>query len=180
MESVNKGFEVQQHGDHKTYLVTGNGLGSGCWSAAIIFAFFTAIPFAIGFGWYGALIPVVPTLIVLTLAQRAGRRTQKFDVFDEFIQVSGKRYSKQEISQLLIRNEAIEKDSARSRTVVVSGGLTGNLSSAGADLGNQMNESINERSYQVAIRYGAKLIPLAGNMTQDQAISLLKELNGTM
>ena len=198
-QQVKLGFAISREDGCHIFNGKGAGVGPGFWITnlfiSLIFGFvvvFVLDPSArtfptgqfIGFAglWMGAVF----------LFHKARSKPFKVILADNHLEIAGRHYPKEQITELLIRHGADQvarAPAASSGGFVVGGtGITGvaitgaalasnAASNIGAASGQAMRNSLDKRSYTVCLRYGAQVIPIAKYLKEDVAIALFNEIS---
>ncbi len=149
----------------------------------------------LAFGWVGLIIMLGGFLGSAFMMSRSRSKRFVFDISPDTIRApNGKEYAKADISELLIRNSTGTSQVAQvqSSQVIVGGtGVTGMamagtaaLSNTASGVGNAIGagiaNSLAERGYELCIRHGRKVIPLARFMREDDAVALFNTVRDTL
>lgn len=182
-----QGYEVAQEGDKR--IVSFNGAGIS-WAGYVIFPL-VWLGFSVFFfhpSWMMKLLPVVVILASLAVIYPMFQR-QSFTLAPGAIIKGSAEYDLARISEVVIDNPMDKAVSVAGAPGLIVGG-TGILGASTAAVGVMAGATTNamveanlaisrsqaKRRYRVRIRYGSRLVTLARNLTEDQAISVFNLL----
>ena len=204
-ERVDLGFkmEVAADGSGTDFEVRGAGIGGGAWFGFIFFGAFIGLPITFLVNMDARTGgPVLATWLIVVglftgiafLMNSSRSQLYRFNVSKDAVRIEGKSYSKDDISEILVRNSAgktATNVNVDGGTVVFGTGITGaafvgatvlgnSAKKIGASTGQAIQESMAKRGNAVCIRHGRKVVPLAQNLQEDDAVALFNQLAKVM
>jgi hypothetical protein len=189
-ESVDLGFKVEpaKSGEGLDFEVRGAGIGGGAWFGIGLLGFIFGILASLWNlnGFTPLIVVFALSMLVAFLMDAARKESYRFHISPNFFQVRGKEYSKSNVSEILIQNRAGQTATSvniRGGSVVFGTGVVGvayvgatmlsnAASSIGRGAGDAIRDSLAKRGNSVCIRHGRKVVELAGNLTEDDAVAL--------
>lgn len=179
------GFSMAQNGNATVFSYRGAGAGTGFWVGLAGFGALPGLLGAMAAGWVGFFAVMAVVLLCGVPVHWFKSRKGSFSVSPTAIVKNGETYDAAKVTELLWRNKAGEVQATSSGGTVLVGGTgivgaaaatQGAIRDVSAAFGNTMQASMAKRGYQVAIRYGRKVVPLATNLTEDVAVALFNEV----
>lgn len=200
-ENVDHGFSMKRgEAGAVEFEARGSGIGGGAWFGIIFFGLFIGF-LAFLMQAFDKNPSATPSIVIIAISfgiaflmSKQKSQTYQFKVSPDSVHVGGKEYKKSDISELLVRNssgQAAHNVNVEGGTVVFGTGVAGaayvgatvlgnSAKQIGAATGQAIQESLAKRGNSVCIRHGRKVVPLAGNLKEDDAVSLFNKVAETM
>ena len=192
-ESVDLGFEMNKSGDGRetTFTTRGAGIGAGAWVGIVFMGLFFASLIALIAESMGTFVIITAISVGLAYLMSSSRSKEyTFIVTPDLIKAGGKEYAKSDVSELLIRNSSgntAGQAQVEGGTVVFGTGVTGmayvgatalgnSAAKIGDSTGKAIQASMAKRGNALCIRHGRKVVPLAKNMQEDDAVALFNKV----
>ena len=179
-----RGYDLQVEGDRQILRFKGAGMN--------LLSYVIAVPF------YGLLVVMIPTplfIVPLILIPLTGRniwksfKQQEFVLTETGITLGGKEYDHDKIVEFILDNPMDTEATLTSVPGMVAGG-TGIAGSATAATTMMAGAAVNlalgigevsrrgaaKRTFRIRMRYGARLVTLAHNLREDQALAIFRHL----
>lgn len=196
------GFSVTKDAEEKgryDFEIRGSGIGAGAWGGFIFAGGLIGAPLTflltiearsgavILFTWLGFVGVALLFALWLHIMRSA---SHEFVVTQDAIHVEGFKIRKTDVAEIFIRSSDGNRATGipvSSGTVVAGFGAPGALAvgafalsnmgqTMGAAAGHAIKESLETRGYSVCIRHGRNVIPLAENLDEETALSLINEV----
>lgn len=178
------GYTVTDGGDKRHINFRGDGLP---WIAYIIIpiVFLALSPLLLTAAWIVPVVVIVGTSVLSYLTFQP----QSFTLSPTAIVKSGREYSLDKISEVLIDNPMDKEVSVTGQPAIIVGGtgiagasvaatsMMANAASSAVLAGNMaISQSAAKRRFRVRIRYGATVVTLARNLKHDHAVAIFQLL----
>jgi uncharacterized membrane protein len=174
-----------------TFQTRGSGIGAGAWVGIVFMGVFFGFLIALIMESFVALFVLIALCVGIAFLMSTSRSQEyTFSVTPDLIKAGGKEYAKSDVSEILIRNSSgntAGQAQVEGGTVVFGTGVTGMAYAGATTLGNSakkigdstgkaIQESMAKRGNALCIRHGRKVVPLAKNMQEDDAVALFNKV----